>query len=93
MGESDTSTIDHLIRRKFVTGPPSYRLVMKFAYSMWISMNAENKENTALFDQHQALGHIVFYDYYNGSSLCAVPDVIGTCVSTSTFRTTRGAPR
>jgi hypothetical protein len=39
--------------RKFVTGLPSYHLVTgKLAYSSCISMNAENKENTALFDRH-----------------------------------------
>jgi len=51
MGESDTPTIDHLVIRKFMTGPPSYRLVIgQFAYSSCISMDAENKENTDLFD-------------------------------------------
>jgi hypothetical protein len=47
MGDSDTPTIDHLVIRKCVTGPPSYRLVIwQLDYSSWISMNAENKENT-----------------------------------------------
>jgi len=56
MGKSDTPTIDHLVIRKFMTGPPSYRLVIKqFAYSSWISVNAENKENTVLFGQHQEI--------------------------------------
>jgi len=50
---SNTPTIDHLVIGEFVTGPPSYRLVMgEFAYSSWISTNAENKENTVLFDRH-----------------------------------------
>jgi len=39
-----------------MTGPPSYRLVIgQFAYSSWISVNAENKENTVLFGQHQEI--------------------------------------
>jgi len=43
MGESDTLTIDHLVIGEFVTGPPSYRLVIgEFAYSSWISTNTEN---------------------------------------------------
>jgi len=53
MGKNDTSTIDHLVIGKFVTRPPSYRLViMEIAYSSCISMNPENKENTVVFDQH-----------------------------------------
>jgi len=38
---------------KFVTGLPSYRLVIgELTSSSWNFMNAENKENTALFDRH-----------------------------------------
>ena len=29
MGESDTSCIDHLVMREFVSGPPRYNLVIK----------------------------------------------------------------
>jgi len=29
MGESDTSSIDHLVMREVVSGPPRYHLVMK----------------------------------------------------------------
>ena len=51
MGESDTPTIDHLVIRKFMTGPPSYRLVIgEFAYSWWISVNADSTQNTYFFD-------------------------------------------
>jgi len=39
---SDTPTIDHLVKRNFVTGPSSYRLVTwDIAYSSWISTNTE----------------------------------------------------
>jgi len=55
MGESDTLTIDHLVIGEFVTGPPSYRLVIgEFAYSSWISTNTEN---------------ILFLPTYKGPSL------------------------
>ena len=47
--------IDHLVIGKFVTRPLSYRLVTgQFAYSSWIFINAENKENAVLFDSHVA---------------------------------------
>ena len=29
MGESDTSSIDHLVMREFVSGPPRYHLAIK----------------------------------------------------------------
>ena len=29
MGESDISSIDHLVMREFVSGPPRYHLVIK----------------------------------------------------------------
>jgi hypothetical protein len=57
MGDSDTPTIDHLVIRKFVTGLPGYRLVIgQLAYISWISMKAENKENTDPFDRHLRSG-------------------------------------
>jgi len=55
--ESDTPTIDHLIMRKFVTGPPSYCLVIaEFTYNSCVSMNAEKIEHTVLFDRHLSTG-------------------------------------
>jgi len=48
--QSAAPTIDNIVIGKSVIRPPSYRIVVVgFAYSSWISMNAENKENT-LFD-------------------------------------------
>jgi len=48
--ESDTPTNDHLIMRKFVTGPPSYCLVIvEFTYNSWIPMNAEKNRAHKFF--------------------------------------------
>jgi len=83
MGESDTSSIDHLVMREFVSGPPRYRLTIRGFCEQFVvleqSSGLQNRVCKTFTTEHE---NCRFEDYFfdRSSSTSLRRSVLWPCV-------------